>query len=490
MDTGGERARTRAAKATANATAKATRAIRAALSNEAGAADAASAVTAVHIERADWSRLRRLPWGVPLGEWAEHGATILAVRKGESRHEVVFVEAGSRRYAIKETSPDAAQREIQAFEQARARGAPTLEPVGWLVVAGEPIEVGSMGGRPVYLSGDNGYCVTRLAAHALPQSILYRYPFTEPNKRLLWNAIAALLARLHDAGVYWGDPSLANVLIDLSDRRLSAVMADAETAEVVSGPLSEGMRRQDLEAFAESLAWQSEDIRLARGLAEETQLITESDSHYVFTRYEALRADRRRGRVPRETLFGRLVEMERRIERLGALGYGVLSLDGRGPHWGVAAGRHAPVGTAPFAGESGPHTELPRDDLAIATVRPGWYADRVRELLGERVPRAAAEAIYRQLNVHKYLLSQRAGHDVGMEVAARDWLESVHQPLTRFLEVYRPGADAAHRYTAYVGILNHTWQMSVSQGRAASIEEGAMDYALASGRAADTDDGG
>jgi hypothetical protein len=431
---------------------------------------AASALRDIHIERADWSRMRRLPWGAPLGEWGARGATILAVRKGESRHEVVFVEAGARRYAIKETSPEAARREIVAFEQARARGAPTLEPVGWLVVAGELVEAGSVGGQALYLSGDNGYCVTRLAARALPQSILYRYPFTPPNKRLLWNAIAELLARLHEAGVYWGDPSLANVLIDLSDRQLRAVMADAETAEVAPGPLSEGLRRQDLEAFAESLAWQSEDIRLARRLGEEAQPITEDDSHYVLTRYEALRAERRRKRLPLGPLFARLVDLEGRIERLGALGYGVLSL-----------GAH--TARPPLADESGPHTELPRDELAIATVRPGWYADRVRELLGERVPRAAAEAIYRQLHVHKYLLSQRAGHDVGMEAAARDWLEQVHRPLMRFLDVYLSGADAGTRYAAYVGILNHTWQMSVSQGRAASIEEGALDYALAAGRA-------
>ncbi|MGH2503340.1 MAG: hypothetical protein ACRDID_12610, partial [Ktedonobacterales bacterium] len=277
-------------------------------------------VRTVHMARADWTRLRRLPWGEPLGEWGALGVAILAVRKGESRHEVVFVEAGGRRYAIKETSPDAAAREIHAYEQARARGAPTLEPVGWLVVAGEPIAAGSIGGRTVYLSGDNGYCVTRLAARALPQSILYRYPFTDPNKRLLWNAIAQLLARLHEAGVYWGDPSLANVLIDLSDRRLSAVMADAETAEVAPGALSEGLRRQDLEAFAESLAWQSEDIRLARGLSEETQLITEGDIAYVLSRYAALRAEWRRGERPRATLFGRLVEMEKRMQRLGDVG--------------------------------------------------------------------------------------------------------------------------------------------------------------------------
>lgn len=431
-----------------------------------------------HFARADWRLLRRLPWGTPLEDWGKHDVTLLSVRKGESRHEVIFVETGGRRYAIKETSPVAAEREILAYQAAQARGAPTLEPIGWLSVNGEPIEAGTIGGRAVYLSGDNGYCVTRLAEHALPQSILYSYPFTEPNKRLLWHAIAALLFALHEAGVYWGDPSLANVLIQLGGRRLTAVMADAETAEVVNGPLSEGLRRQDLEAFAESLTWQAEDIRLARGLGEDHQLITEGDIAYVVSHYEALRADQRSARRSASRFgFGRLVDFERRLERLGALGYASLSQGS----FGLLPNRG---GASFYPDESGPHTELPADEINIAAVRPGWYAKRVQALLGIKVPRSAAQAIYRQLNVNKYLLSQQVGYDVGMEAAARDWLERVHEPLSHFLDVYIPDADPIRRYETYVAILNHTWKLSISQGGSVGIEEGAMDYALHEGRKA------
>lgn len=431
---------------------------------------------AIHVRRPDWARMRRLPWARPLAEWAALGAPILSVRKGESRHEVIFVETAGRRYAIKETSPEAAEREIGVYEQARPRGVPTLEPVGWVVVGGAPIEVGEMAGRPVYMSGDTGYCITRLAERTLPQSILYRYPFTDANKRLLWNSIAELLVTLHDAGVYWGDPSLANVLIDLSDQRLTAVMADAETAEVKPGPLGEGLRQQDLDSLVESLTWQAEDIRLARGLGEDTQLITESDVFYVLSRYSGLRADRRAAARDRGDgrgdLAGSLAQLERRLERLSALGYGVLTLR-------LFNHRRA----LPFRGEAGPETELPPNEMEIATLRPGWYAQRLRDLLGTRVPRVYAEPIYRQINVHKYLLSERAGHDVGMDSAARDWAATVHEPLMRFLDAFMPEADLSLRYAAYVGILNHTWRMSLDQSRPVPIEEGAMDYALAGERA-------
>lgn len=422
---------------------------------------------AIHIARPDWLRMRRLPWGAPLERWGDLGASMLSIRKGESRHEVIFVEAGGRRYAIKETSPEAAEREIHVYEQVAPRHVPTLEPVGWVVIGGEPIEVGQMGGRAAYMSGDTGYCVTRLAERVLPQSILYRYPFTDANKRLLWNAIAELLADLHDAGVYWGDPSLANVLIDLSGQRLTAVMADAETAEVAPGPLSEGLRRQDLDAFVESLIWQAEDIRLARGLDEDAQLITESDAFYVISRYAGLRADRQAWLARRRERAGGLLALERRLERLNALGYGVLNMRRLTLRRGAA-----------YHDEEGPDAPLPQSELRIATLRPRWYTQRVRDLLGVRVPRAAAMRIYRQLNLHKYLLSERAGRDVGMDAAARDWLIHYHQPLMRFLESYLPNADLARRYEAYVSILNHTWRMSLEQRRVVPIEEGAMDYAL------------
>ena len=431
----------------------------------------AGELRSIHIPRADWVRMRRLPWSAPLAEWGEHGANILSIRKGESRHEVIFVEVAGRRYAIKETSPEAAEREIHIYEQVAPRHIPTLEPVGWVVVNGEPIEVGAMGGRPVYMSGDTGYCVTRLAEHVLPQSILYRYPFTAANKRLLWNAIAELLVDLHDVGVYWGDPSLANVLIDLSGQRLTAVMADAETAEVAPGPLSEGLRHQDLDAFVESLTWQAEDIRLARGLGEETQLITEGDAFYVISRYAGLRADRE---AERRAHTSGLMALEQRLERLNALGYGVLNLR-----------RLSLRRPRPFLDEEGPETQLPEEELRIATLRPGWYTQRVRDLLGVRTPRAAARRIYQQLNVHKYLLSQREGHDVGMDAAARDWLIHFHAPLMSFLESYMPDVDASRRYEAYVSILNHTWRMSLEQHRTVPIEEGAMDYALSDERSAE-----
>ena len=420
------------------------------------------------LSRADWTRLRGLPWGWPLDEWPDRGVQPLSIRSGESRHALIFLEVAHRRYAIKETSPAAAEREIAALLEARRRGCKALEPVGHVLVQGEPLPAGEVTGLHTYFSGDNGYCVTRLAEGVLPQSILYRYPFTAPNKRLLWNAVVELLLDLHNAGVYWGDPSLANVLIDLRHHRLTAILADAETAEVVSGELDEGLRQDDLEAFIESAEWQAEDIRIARGLGEDAHLFTGDDGPYIRSRYAGLR-ELRSTESPPDQLWTRLQGLEHTMQRLNALGFGVLNLSSRLLDLGALV-------TA--ATSSGSATRAP-DDLQVGTLRRGWYVKRLHDLLGVRVPRAYTLRLYQHLMVHKWILSEHAKRDTGLDAASADWLEHYHRPLVAFLHTYVPLADELAFFATYLAVLDHTWQMSKEQQRSVPIEEGAMDYALA-----------
>ncbi len=444
----------------------------------------------IDIPRSDWLRLALLPWHLPFDEWSSPQVNLLSIRKGESRHSVLFVEIERRRYAIKETSPLAASHEIASFRTIQQRHCRTLDPVGFLVLRGKPIPAGTVANQIVYESGDIGYCITRLAERVLPQSLLYRYPFTETNKRLLWNAIAELLLELHEHGVYWGDPSLANVLMDLSGHRLTAIMADAETAEVRAGPLNEGLRQQDLEMFIESLIWQAEDIRLARGLPEDQQLVTESDSDYFLSRYEGLRAERTNATNAGQfassfgNLLGSLSEITERMQRLNDLGYGVVQLGTQYVRSGLDNIEHGIESLAiPHRANEEQDTPStanpPVANIQIATLRPGWYVRRLRDLLGVHVPPEPAQRIYQAINVHKWLLSERAGHDVGMEATIRDWRQHYHQPLLNLLTNLYPHATTAVIYEAYAAILEHTWQMSEQQQRALSLEEGALDYLLA-----------
>src|SRR5258707_14005642 len=208
-----------------------------------------------HMGKDDKRRLQNFPWNVPLEQWPEHGVIPLEIRRGESRHPVIFVESGGARYAIKETTPYMAQREINNLRAIEHRGIPVLSPIGTVTVAAPPVLVEEHGpdGRPQYTSGDRGYTVTRLAPHGVPHSVLFSLPFTRRTERRVLEAVAVLLVELHEHGVYWGDPSPANVMICIDGGRILAIMGVAETAEVLSGPGRKRMREQDIPALGETL---------------------------------------------------------------------------------------------------------------------------------------------------------------------------------------------------------------------------------------------
>src|SRR5947199_1246000 len=191
------------------------------------------------------------------------------------------------RDAIKETTQHMAEREIHSLREIERRGIPTLSPIGSITVSAPPIliEVPELGGARQYMSGNRGYTVTRLAPRVIPHVILYRLPFTKRTKQRLLSAVAVLMIELHEHGVYWGAPSLANVMMRIDGRRVLAILADADTSELFPGPVSEGLREQDIELFGESLAWQAEDLRQARGLPESKNVLDDADFRYFKQRY-------------------------------------------------------------------------------------------------------------------------------------------------------------------------------------------------------------
>jgi len=411
----------------------------------------------VQVSERDWLLLQELPWSHPLADWSSLGVSPLTIRRGESRHPVLFVERGNSRYAIKELPAELAEHEQMVLGEISRRGIPVVEPVGRVIVAGDPVPAGSIGGVIQYIRNDRGYSITRLAEHVIPHSLLYRYPFTDENKRLLWNAVAELLLALHDRGIFWGDPSLANVLIRLRRRQVTAIMADAETSELYDEPLGDRRREQDVDAFVESLEWEAEDIRLARGLSRE--VITSDDADYVRSRYAALRGAHREMALLRGT---QAVAREALIRRLNALGYGVLAIGQR-------------TLQASFTGVEAA-VALPTNRWQTVTVRPGWYVERVHELLGVKVPRGYARRIYNLILGHQALLSEERGQPVSIEDAARHWYDGYHRPTLELVQRYLPKGQPPLQ--TYLAIMDHKWYLSQRRGDDVPLEEAAMDYFL------------
>jgi hypothetical protein len=393
----------------------------------------------------DQRRLENLPWHVPLEEWPEHGITGLAVRRGESRHPVTFVESEGRRYAIKETTPHMAEREIKNLHEIENRGIPVLSAIGSVTVPEPPVllDTHGPGGLPQYISGDRGYTVTRLAPRVVPHSLLFSLRFARRTKRRLLEAVAVLLVELHEHGAYWGDPSLANVLIRIDGRRILAIMADAETAELFHGPISEGLREQDIASFGESLIWQAEDLRQARGLPEEETVLDEEDFHYFERRYRWLR--REHARLTASPSFPTLYQVQRLLESLNRWGDSILGTTG-----------HALQG--------------------FVTVLPGWYSRRIHDLLGITVPRIYARRFYNMILGHQASMSTGEGRDVSIEEAAKDWYTRYHLPTILLLRKHLTSEQDPMQ--AYFSIIQHKWKLSRKAGYEVLLEEAVVDWAM------------
>lgn len=401
--------------------------------------------TQFHMDLAHKKRLEGLPWDYPVEEWPDHDVMPLSIRRGESRHPVIFVEREDLRYAIKETTPRMAEREITNLYEIERRGIPALSPVGSVTVPVAPvlIEASGPGGVPQYISGDRGYTVTQLAPRVIPQVLLFRVPFTRKNKRRIWAAVAILLVELHEHGVYWGDPSLANILIRIDGQRILAIMADAETAELFPGPVNDHLREQDLDLFRESLLWQTEDLRNARGLPEEEEIVDDRDFGYIEQRYNWLRREHNRLTAP--TGFTTVFQAQRMLERLNRLGFSLLDTG----------------------------TEVVQQ---LTAVLPGWYQRRIHELLGIHVPRRYARRFYNGLLGHQAIMSKNEGRDVSLEEAAQDYYTHYHLPTILLLRKYlTKGQDPLH---AYFSLMQYKWKLSMEAGYEIPMDEAIVDWAM------------
>ncbi len=393
----------------------------------------------------DRHRLEELPWHVPLEEWPAQGIQLLTIRRGESRHPVVFVELQGMRYAIKETTPRMAEREIRNLREIEHRGIPTLSATGTVTVPAPPIalDIPKVYGITQYLSGDRGYTVTRLAPRVVPHVLLYRLPFTTRTKHHLLSAVAVLMIELHEHGIYWGDPSLANALIRIDGKRILAIMADAETAEIFSGPIGEGLREQDLAAFGESLCWQAEDLRQARGLPEDKQILDDSDFRYFEQRYRWLR--REHARVTASPNFNTVYQVQQFLHTLGQWGFSLLSTTG--------------------------YTLQ-----QFTTVLPGWYQRRIYELLHITMPRIYAQRFYYMILGHQAILSQQEERDISIGEAAKNWYTNYHLPAILLLRQHlTSGQDPMQ---AYFAIMQHKWKLSSKAGYEVPLDEAILDWSM------------
>jgi Domain of unknown function (DUF4032)/Lipopolysaccharide kinase (Kdo/WaaP) family len=354
--------------------------------------------------------------------------------RGISRHVVRFVEVDGLVYALKEIDERLARREYRLLGELESMGMPAVSVLGACVE------------RPHEL---DAILVTRF----LDYSMSYRYVFShghtnQPLDQLV-DAMVELLARLHLAGLFWGDCSLSNTLFRPDAGHIVAYLVDAETAELHPS-LSNGQRRFDIDYAAERVGGELFDLQAGGLLPDDVDPI--EIAAQLPQRYDALWDE-----LTREELFQpdeQRYRVAERLDRLNELGFDVDELELITTDEGTRLRVHTQVAetgrergrlfvlTGLQVGENQARRLLNdlvsyRGYLEQREGRPvsetvaahRWRAevyDRVMAMVPEDLGNRLAPAeLFHEILEHRWFLSEKAGKDVGTTAAARSYMAQV-----------------------------------------------------------------
>ncbi len=371
-----------------------------------------------------------LPWEEPLAHWnaADHRFRELPV--GPSRHLVRFLVSGGMVYALKELPAGVADREYEVLRHLEDAGLPAVRAVG-------------LAERPE--RGD-AILVTEYLRHSMQYRRLlmrFRSVSTGYRERLL-DAMALLLVDLHRGGVYWGDCSLANTLFRRDGDRIQAYLVDAETSEVHAS-LSDGQRRFDSEILVENVAFGLADLAAFQGRPDDFDAaIVAAES--VRTRYEAVWAELH---DQPEMIPGDRRAIRARLRRLNDLGFSVdLQVDPVGPRGAV------------------------RLRTSVTTRR--YHANELERRTRLRTLEGQARILLNDLAEYGAWLEWFEQRDVVPEEAADRWLREVYRPTqARIAGMVGPDRDLVQ---AYCDVLEHKWLLSEQAGRDVGLDAAVASY--------------
>jgi tRNA A-37 threonylcarbamoyl transferase component Bud32 len=367
--------------------------------------------------------LLALPWLDPLGTWPEDAASFRDLNVGPSRHLVRFVEADYVLYALKELPSRIADKEYRVLRDLQIRELPAVQPVG---LVDQP-------------DTGNSILVTEYLEHSWQFRRLFRRlprELVKHRERLL-DAIAGLLVDLHREGVYWGDCSLSNTLFKRDGQLLQAFLVDAETSEV-HPVLSDGQRAHDLEILVENVAGDLIDVSMELGESGERIDEDLAAAESIAERYRALWAE-----LTHEETVGsdERYKVEARVRRLNELGFAIDEL----------ALEPATADRSTLR-------------LKVAVANRRFHAQELRRLTGLEVGEGQATILLNDLRAHQSHMAverpETAANDV---VAGFRWRTDVFEP--GMVRAAAALGDAADPIQAYCDLLEVRWLLSERAGR-------------------------
>ena len=371
-----------------------------------------------------------LPWETPLEDWTDERLTEIPQR-GLSRHVVRFVAEGGSVYALKEISERLARHEYTVLRRLKELGIPVVDVLG--AVVDRPDELDAV-------------LVTRFLDYSSSFRALFANPRGGRMADRLMDALVELLARLHLAGVMWGDCSLSNTLFRFDAGALTAYLVDAETAEM-HAELSRGQRGYDLDIARERIAGELLDLQAGDLLAEDLDPLEVIDD--LVARYDNLwRELTDEQLIPRSEQRYRIGE---RIRRLNELGFDVDEVE--------------------LVDDPGGGARL---RLTTRVAEPGHHRQRLMVLTGLDVWENQARRLLADIASFRGYLEQKEGRRVPEPVAASRWLAEVYEPtMARIPPELRSRLDDAEMFHE---IMEHRWFLSEAAGKDVGTTAAVEDY--------------
>lgn len=369
-----------------------------------------------------------LPWNRPMEGW-QH-PRLVTIPQGHHRHIVRFADYGGSLYAIKELPEHLARKEFHFLRHLNHVGVPAVDPVGVVT------------GRGSATHGE-GALITRHLDFSLPYRLLLGNERMPHMRDRVLDAFAGLLVRIHLAGFFWGDCSLANALFRRDAGSFTAYVVDTETGELHE-KLSNGQRALDLQIAHENVAGGVLEIQ-ASGLGEGLDALETANA--VVTKYEGLW-----GAVTGQEEFAadESFRVAARIHALNELGFDVeeIELD------------QSPDGT--------------RVHLTPRVVELGFHAPRLHELTGLFTQENQARRLLGDIAYYRALMEHEAGGPVPENIAAARWVDRVFEPTVARIPPEARGKLAAAE--VFHQILDHRWYLSQQRGHDVGIDAAADDY--------------
>lgn len=377
-----------------------------------------------------------LPWNQSLELWPEDPH--LTEKRGISRHIVRLVRStndpDSEVYAVKETVSEFANREYKILRELKQLDAPSVQSVA--VVEGRTDNDGEE--LPCAL-------VTRFLPYSLPYRVLLSgKDVTAEDVTLMANALALLLVRLHLLGFWWGDCSLSNTLFRRDAEGFAAYLVDAETGEFQRS-LSDGQREHDLEIAHFNVAAELEDLALSGVLYAGMDPIRASNA--LIKRYHRLWAALKERQVldPKDRHA-----VERAMRQLHDLGFAVEEVSVQ-----LEDGKE----------DSGKLYFQPK------LVAAGYHKNRLRELMGLETEELQAKRLLASFDRFR---GREQSPKPPVHDSARRWLEEVFNPTVALIPQELQGRIEVAQF--FHEALEHRWYLSEKAGHDVGLEFAAQSY--------------